>query len=125
MPSRLKKPCSTAGCPELTSSGRCDECATIAEQQRGSATQRGYGKRHRQRFRAAVLERDICCTVCRAAGLWVLATVADHWPLSRRELVEQGLDADDPDRGRGLCHNCHSKETAVNQPGGFNESHSR
>lgn len=120
MPRRALTTCSTPGCPELTAGGKCDDCARSAEQQRGSATARGYGKRHRNHFRKTVLERDICCVLCRQAGKWELATVADHWPLSRRELVEQGLDADDPERGRGLCHNCHSKETAKNQPGGFN-----
>lgn len=72
------------------------------------------------KFRTAVLERDICCVLCRDEGKWVLATVADHHPLSRRELAEQGLDADDPDHGRGLCETHHNRETAVNQPGGFN-----
>jgi 5-methylcytosine-specific restriction protein A len=46
--------------------------------------------------------------------------VADHYPLSRRELVAQGLDADDSQYGRGLCHRHHSQETARLQPGGFN-----
>jgi 5-methylcytosine-specific restriction protein A len=45
---------------------------------------------------------------------------ADHWPLSRRELTEQGLDPDDPRHGRGLCARCHSSETARHQPGGWN-----
>jgi 5-methylcytosine-specific restriction protein A len=45
---------------------------------------------------------------------------ADHWPLSRRELVEQGLDPDDPKHGRGLCTSCHSRSTAREQPGGWN-----
>jgi 5-methylcytosine-specific restriction protein A len=58
--------------------------------------------------------------LCIQNGQWVLATVADHWPLSRRELAERGMDPDDPAHGRGLCHGCHSKETAINQPGGFN-----
>ncbi|WP_433406947.1 hypothetical protein [Streptomyces sp. CA-146814] len=45
---------------------------------------------------------------------------ADHWPLSKRELVARGLDEHDPRRGRGLCHSCHSSETARHQPGGWN-----
>jgi 5-methylcytosine-specific restriction protein A len=47
------------------------------------------------------------------------STVADHYPLSRRELVELGLNPNDPQYGRGLDHRCHSIETARNQPGGF------
>jgi 5-methylcytosine-specific restriction protein A len=122
VPQRALTTCSTPGCGQLVKSGRCDDCATIAERQRGSSSARGYGKRHRDRFRRAVIERDICCVLCITHGQWTLATVADHWPLSRRELVERGMDADDPDHGRGLCHDCHSKETAINQPGGFNQA---
>lgn len=121
MARRALTTCSTAGCPELVTSGRCDGCSRTAERERGTAASRGYGKRHRTRFRPGVLERDICCVLCRENGLWVLATVADHWPLSRRELLERGHDPDDPQHGRGLCEPCHARETAVNQPGGWNE----
>lgn len=103
----------------MVGSGRCADCSRSAERQRGSSSRRGYGKRHRSRFRKAVLERDICCVLCREEDKWTLATVADHYPLSRRELVERRMDPDDPAHGRGLCHDHHSKETAVNQPGGF------
>jgi 5-methylcytosine-specific restriction protein A len=66
-----------------------------------------------------VLDRDVICVLCGAA----LATVADHWPRSRRQLVAAGLDADDPQYGRGLCASCHGTETANNpdQAGGFNQ----
>lgn len=67
-------------------------------------------------FREGVLARDPICKVCRRAP----STVADHFPLSRRELVAAGLDADDPERGRGLCKPCHDRETARLQPGGWN-----
>ncbi|MER7155437.1 holin, partial [Streptomyces lydicus] len=46
---------------------------------------------------------------------------ADHYPLSRRELVARGDDPDDPRHGRGLCGPCHSSETAQHQPGGWNQ----
>jgi 5-methylcytosine-specific restriction enzyme A len=70
---------------------------------RGSAAQRGYDQDHRELFRAPVLERDLWCVVCDDAP----ATVADHYPLSRKELVAQGLDPNDPEHGRGLCKPCH------------------
>ncbi|AGL13864.1 hypothetical protein [Actinoplanes sp. N902-109] len=47
------------------------------------------------------------------------STVADHYPLSRRELADRGLNPDDPTAGRGLCKRCHDKSTAVHQPGGW------
>lgn len=121
MARRALTTCSTPGCPSLVASGRCDDCSRTAERERGSAAARGYGKRHRQRFRRGVLERDINCVLCIAAGRWTAATVADHWPLSRRELTDRGKDPDDPQHGRGLCDRCHNKETAINQPGGWNQ----
>lgn len=61
--------------------------------------------------------RDPICVVCGVA----FATVADHWPTSRRELVEQGVaNPDAPHRLRALCASCHGSETAREQPGGWN-----
>ncbi|WP_018350961.1 hypothetical protein [Longispora albida] len=49
-----------------------------------------------------------------------LSAHADHYPLSLRELIEAGVDPHgDPALGRGLCHGCHSSETARLQPGGW------
>ncbi|MGR7002798.1 holin [Yinghuangia aomiensis] len=107
--------CSRPGCGNLTLRGRCTACRRTAEQQRGTARQRGYGTRH-ERFRTAVLARDPRCVVCGQAP----SEHADHWPLSRRQLVERGLNPDDPAHGRGVCQPCHSTETAHNQPGGWN-----
>ncbi len=107
--------CSTPGCPEYTQAGRCDGCRAEAEKQRGTARQRGYGREHEQRFRPGVLAKDPTCVLCGQQP----SVHADHHPLSRRELVEQGLDANDPRHGRGLCPSCHSRETARHQPGGW------
>jgi 5-methylcytosine-specific restriction enzyme A len=49
------------------------------------------------------LERDPICVICGIAP----ATVADHYPLSRKELVARGMDPNDPAHGRGLCKPCH------------------
>jgi 5-methylcytosine-specific restriction protein A len=113
---RARSPCSTPGCPEITDLGRsrCASCIITAEQTRGTAAQRGYGRGHTT-FRRLVLRRDPICVRCREAP----ATAADHHPLSRRDLVERGLNPNDPVHGRGLCHRCHSIETAAHQPGGW------
>jgi 5-methylcytosine-specific restriction protein A len=107
--------CSTPGCPEFSQGGKCEDCRAKAEKRRGTSAQRGYGTTHHRRFRAAVLERDPVCVRCRQAP----SVHADHHPLGRRELTEQGLDPDDPKYGRGLCPPCHSSETAAHQPGGW------
>lgn len=59
--------------------------------------------------------RDPICCLCSEQ----LSVVADHWPKSRRELVDCGLDPNDPRFGRGLCKSCDSKQTARRQPGGW------
>ena len=128
MPHALKV-CSTKGCPELTASGRCDGCQAQAEQQRGTAAQRGYDAKHRRTFRNAVLRKNPLCvctdqthdnhgTQCLRAS-----TVADHHPLSRKELVGAGLNPNDPKHGRGLCKPCHDRHTAEAQPGGWHRPH--
>ena len=66
-----------------------------------------------------MLTRDPLCVICLRAGRTVVSTVADHWPVDRRELVARGMDPDDPSGGRGLCASCHGKETAIHQPGGW------
>lgn len=119
MPARPWKPCSTAGCPELTppGQGKCGDCQIEADRRRGTATQRGYGTRHRNRFRRGVLRRNPLCVCdhpdCRhGQPCGHIATVADHWPHDRRHLLTLGLDPDDPANGRGLCKPCHDRHTA-------------
>ena len=111
-----KKVC--ARCPRIIPTGTsyCPECTRAADKARGTATERGYSGQHKTRFRPGVLARDPVCKLCLAA--W--STVADHWPLSRKELEARGLDPNDPANGRGLCKPCHDRETAANQPGGWN-----
>lgn len=113
------KPCNESGCPTLVPKGtsRCEAHRRKAEARRGSPSQRGYGHRHRTVFREGVLARNPICVLCMRRP----ATEADHWPRSRDELIADGLDPDDPQHGRGLCHPCHSTETATNQPGGWND----
>jgi 5-methylcytosine-specific restriction enzyme A len=118
-PRRPPKVCTIPGCPNLATEGKCPahqaESRRASDQRRGSAASRGYGSQHRDRFRAGVLAREPQCAECRAPS-----TVADHWPLSRRELVARGFDPDDPLHGRGMCKRCHDRATATAQPGGWN-----
>lgn len=108
--------CSTVGCPEVTKGGRCDGCKAKAEKQRRPDGNPYNSTQHRKVFRTKVLDKDPICVVCRVKR----STVADHYPLSRRELVRLKLDPNDPDRGRGVCKPCHDRETAQHQPGGWN-----
>lgn len=123
---RALKICPTPGCPNVVQAGRCDTCSAMAERQRGSATERGYGHAHRTQFRAAVLRRDPLCTCVddshgHTGQCLAPSTVADHHPRSRRELVALGLNPNDPQYGRGICTPCHNKHTATAQPGGWHQ----
>jgi len=111
--------CSITGCPEIYDSKhtRCPRHRRQADTQRGTQHDRGYNTAGHRRFRAAVLERDPICVICHVA----ISTVADHYPMSRRELIDSELNPNDPARGRGLCAACHNKQTAQHQPGGWNQ----
>ena len=109
------KVCNEPGCPTLTTKAKCANHARQRDRDRGTATQRGYGAEHRKRFREGVLAKHPLCQRCRRKP----STVADHYPLSKRELIDAGMDSNDPQHGRGLCHTCHSVETAAHQPGGW------
>lgn len=108
--------CAEPDCPELhQGSGRCPDCRAAADKRRGTPKERGYDTPGHKQFRGAVLARDPICVLCLVA----VATDADHYPVSRRELVAAGLNPNDPSRGRGLCGPCHKRETAEHQPGGW------
>lgn len=109
--------CSQRGCPTPTPPGqsRCALHERAADHDRGTAAERGYTGAGHRRFREAVLDRDPICVVCHVR----VATVADHYPHSRRELLAKGLDPNDPQYGRGLCKPDHDASTAERQPGGF------
>jgi 5-methylcytosine-specific restriction protein A len=104
--------CTEAGCTRWTDlpAGKCAE--HLAEKRRRhdrireSTTERGYGTAWRRR-RARYLRAHPTCSLCPAP-----ATVPDHWPISRRELVAQGVADPDADQHlRPLCTHCHNRET--------------
>jgi 5-methylcytosine-specific restriction protein A len=135
MPTRPPTPCSYRGhppCPVLVfGGGKCPEhlADTRRASQRFRVERQGdpYAGRGHQRFRRGVLAEDPWCTCDldhRPHGVSPCSqpsTDADHWPLSKRELIAAGLDPDDPAHGRGLCHRCHSASTARLQPGGWHK----
>lgn len=117
-------PCPHVGCPELHDK-RIGDCPAghakakrkAAQQrtdsQRPTARQRGYGKAW-ERTRRAFLAAHPRCIDCGKP-----ATAADHAPLSRRELIRQGVN--NPDAWHYLqprCLRCHSSKTAKHD-GGF------
>lgn len=109
--------CSTAGCPAIHDGpgSRCPTHTKTAHKQHWDNTKAYNTKGHRIRFRLGVLDRDPICVLCNIRA----SVVADHYPKSRKDLVDLDMDPDDPVNGRGLCTSCHNKETAQHQPGGW------
>ncbi|QXV57344.1 HNH endonuclease [Amycolatopsis sp. TNS106] len=117
MPSQPGRVC--PGCRRTVPAGPCPTCRRDqrreTDQARGTAAERGYG-RDWQRNRAAYPREHRLCVQCRQP-----ATVADHYPETRRSLVARGVP--DPDawhRLRPLCKTCHDRHTALTSPGGWN-----
>lgn len=110
--------CSQPGCPTIYD-GTASRCPAHRKQAEQAHSRKGKGyktKAHLIGFRAAVLRRDPICVLCGVAQ----STDADHYPTSRVDLIDQGLNPNDPVYGRGLCHPCHSRSTSHEQPGGWN-----
>lgn len=107
MPWSNGKPCSIPGCPErATTHGKCNEHQRsdyLARRPNGTP----YSTTGHRAFRAAVLERDPVCVECGKAPSYI----ADHYPTERIDLIQQGLNPNDPRYGRGLCKPCHDKRT--------------
>lgn len=111
-------------CPRCHTKYRADRCPTcrerdtaMVEARRPSSTQRGYGSKWGI-IRAAFLKAHPTCCI---PGCGAPAEVPDHHPVSRAELVAQGDPHPDAwARLRPLCLPCHRRETARNQPGGWN-----
>ncbi|WTW96590.1 holin [Streptomycetaceae bacterium NBC_01309] len=107
----------------MPGTAKCPTCTT--PRPRPSAAAQGYGPEHEHRFRTGVLAKHPTC-VCddtehgHTAPCGQASVHADHWPLSKRELRARDLDEHHPAYGRGVCHSCHSKSTAKEQPGGWN-----
>ena len=109
--------CSQAGCPTLyptTEGSKCRAHRAAAERSR-RPNGNPYSTPGHRAFRATVLARDHICVLCHQA----FATIADHYPITRRDLTEAGMNPNDPAYGRGLCKPCHDRHTAATSPGGW------
>jgi 5-methylcytosine-specific restriction protein A len=91
--------------------GKCKRHYLQADKARGTAAQRGYDRDHRELFRDPVLKR--AAFVCAIDGCPMPATVADHHPRTRKQIVAEGDDPNNPDYGRALCQRHHDQHTAA------------
>ena len=113
MATAARKPCTWPGCPALVSDGnRCQAHKRQAEQQRGSAHERGYTTAW-TKARAAYLCAHPLCKVC--LPMAVAATVVDHIVAHKGD---KALFWDSANNWQPLCKPCHDRKTAT-EDGGF------
>lgn len=125
MPSKLKRPCLTPGCPNLTHEARCPKCKTKHSRnhdaRRGSAHARGYTYRW-QKYAARFKRQYPLCgqgpqaertgepTGCLERGIVTAAREVDHITP-----VSQGGEFWDSGNHQSLCRACHSSKTLREQ----------
>jgi 5-methylcytosine-specific restriction protein A len=121
MPIASMRVCQRPGCGNLCVNRYCPEhliddsrkaSRKRYDARRGSASSRGYGRRH-EKWRRLVIARDPLCTInilCDKA-LPAPSMDADH-----KIPLAQGGDWS-LENGQGACHACHSYKTATSDSG--------
>ena len=104
MPTAARRPCTWPGCAALVSDGsRCVDHKRKAEQQRGSAHERGYTSAW-VKARAAYLARHPLCVHCERDGRVTASRVVDHKTPHRGDKT---LFWDSDGNWQPLCKPCH------------------
>lgn len=113
--------CSAPGCPTLVArAGRCQSCKAEAQAKRRSASRKGYDSAWTRTRRAYLRAHPWCeCAECDALPMPLrpAATEVDHID----GLGPLGPRGHDWDNLRSMTKAHHSRETARNQPGGWND----
>lgn len=119
MPARPHTPCTIPGCPaRSTTAGPCPVHARQRVRRKHLQANEQYGGAWPIR-RLDYLARNPWCALCPRP-----ATIADHWPRTRRQLLTARVQDPDDDRYlRPICRPCHNKQTGLNVPGGWHAKH--
>ena len=107
MPYKAKKPCARPGCRNLTSDRYCEEHAKqeakrYNQYDRDPASNKRYG-RSWARIRAAFLQANPLCVLCKKDGRLTPATMVHH----KVKLTDGGTN--DWNNLQALCHEWHSR----------------
>lgn len=106
MPKKPKKPCNHPGCPALTENRYCNNHSKLYENERGSASKRGYDNKWRK-ARSKFLKVNPFCVNCKSEGKIVTATVVDHIIPHRGDKLLFW----DESNWQALCKKCHDSKT--------------
>lgn len=116
-----KQECKKFGCHNLVVRGYCGICALTHrpharyDEHRESAAKRGYGPRWKKVRANYLRSHPLCVDPDRQhVGRVVLATDLDHKEPHKGDMVLFW----NPLNWQGLCHECHSRKTAL-EDGGF------
>lgn len=116
MPMQPLKRCNYPGCRNRVKSGRCGEHQQRKQDNRLSASKRGYDHRW-SKYRTEYLKHHPLCVMCLGKGTYTPATVIDHI-----KPVENG-QADplfwEMSNHQALCRDCHSYKTRVIDKRGY------
>lgn len=111
MPSRAPAACKRSGCAGLVVNGVCSKCGplrrrtdSVVDEQRGTAAERGYGRRWRT-VRAMYLRQHPVCDECLRYGRVKSATDVHH------KIPKRDGGTDEDGNLQALCHECHSRIT--------------
>ena len=113
MAKRALRPCAEPGCNVLTrdKGGRCDKHLRKAWNDRGSATERGYGWSWKK-LRDAIMVRDKhLCQNCYRQGLVARARHVDHI------IPKSQGGTDEPENLEAICIPCHTEKTTRERHG--------
>ena len=115
MPMMPAKQCSTPGCPNLSTRGKCDACQRRYDNRRGTAAERGYDAKW-QRFRIGIIEANMMrhgsrrYPVCERCEQKIMGKAEAHV----HHKIEHGGDPAllfDRSNCMVLCRSCHSLVT--------------
>jgi 5-methylcytosine-specific restriction enzyme A len=113
--SRPRTPCTVPGCPaRATGPGPCPVHHRQRQQHKHDKAREQYGGAWPD-IRLEYLARHPWCKLCPRP-----ATIADHWPRTRKQLLRAGVT--DPDLDiylRPLCPPCHNHASGLATPGGL------
>lgn len=112
--------CPTPGCPTLTQAGRCPTCARKAAQARPTPTSKGYDARWQRTREAYLREHRYCeCDACTLLPMLLkpLASEVNHID----GLGPNGPRGHDHANLQAMTKSHHSRHTARDQPGGWND----
>ena len=117
MPSSPLKYCSQPGCPQKVTGGACEDHRKGSEQQRGSASSRGYGARWRAIRKAWIASHPFCGdrlsgasaehSLCASQGNMILGEVVDHIIPHKQDQHLMWSEAN----FQTLCTTCHNRKT--------------